>query len=137
MTPSPFSPLLHPPRWLRVAAGSAFAAGSVALLYQGAQPHAAGLFPAPWDKLAHALLFAAFGALAWIALGGRPPFAARFAPLAAIAVGVADEFAQSFSPGRVADAYDLLADAFGAIVAVWLLAAMRARDTRGGVDAPR
>jgi VanZ family protein len=136
VTSAPASPLLFPPRWLRLAAGAAFAVGAVALLYGGTQPQATGLFPAPWDKLAHAVVFAGFGALAWLALGGRPPIAARFAPLAAIAVGVADEFAQSFSPGRVADPHDLLADAVGAVLAVLLLAVMRARDTRRGVHRP-
>lgn len=123
----PFPDLLFPGRRLRLAAGAAFVFASVALLYEGAQPGAVGLVPAPWDKLAHAALFALFGALAWIALGGRVPLASRFAPLAAIAVGVADEFAQSFAPGRVADGWDLLADAIGALVAVRVLVGLRER----------
>jgi hypothetical protein len=36
------------------------------LFYLGAQPFAAGLIPAPWDKLAHLAVFAVLTTLLWI-----------------------------------------------------------------------
>jgi VanZ family protein len=47
---------------------------------------------------------------------------AAVAMLVTVAYGVSDEFHQSFVPGRVADAYDLLTDAIGALagtIACW------------------
>ena len=44
------------------------------------------------------------------------------AMLISIAYGISDEVHQSFVPGRVADAYDVLTDAFGALggtIACW------------------
>lgn len=80
-----------------------------ALFVGGAQPQAAGLIPAPWDKLAHATFFFVFALLL-----------ARFVslPIAlvivlAILVGAADEIHQSFLPGRVAGWDDWLADVVG------------------------
>lgn len=70
----------------------------VALFVGGAQPFAVGLFPAPWDKLAHASFFFVFAFLLfrYVSL----PIALVFA--LAMFVGAADEIHQSFLPGRVA-----------------------------------
>jgi VanZ family protein len=121
------SSILFPSRRLRVLAVAAFVAAAALLLHQGAQPHAVGLIPAPWDKLAHLGVFGAFAATAWVALGGVAPLADRLAPALALAIGVVDEIAQGFAPGRHVDATDLLADAAGALLAVWLLARLRDR----------
>ncbi|MBC7617686.1 MAG: VanZ family protein, partial [Candidatus Saccharibacteria bacterium] len=102
------------------------------LFVGGAQPFAVGLFTEPWDKLAHATVFAVLTALLAVALQGKPPqpgarwalrpgAALAVAALLAGAVGVADELHQATLPGRVAGLDDLLADAVG--VCVGLLAA--------------
>ena len=99
----------------------------VGLFVGGAQPMAVGLFTEPWDKLAHATVFAVLTALLALALQGKPPQpGARWAlrPGAALAVaavlagavGVADELHQATLPGRVAGLDDLLADAVGVCV---------------------
>ena len=85
----------------------------VGLFVGGAQPVAVGLFTEPWDKLAHATVFAVLTALLALALQGKPPqpgarWALRpaatlaVAALLAGAVGVADELHQATLPGRVA-----------------------------------
>jgi VanZ family protein len=119
--------IVRPPRWLRVLAGTLFVLAAALLLYQGAQPYAVGLFPVPWDKLVHAIVFAGFGALAWVSMGGTPPLADRIAPMAAFAVGIADEWAQAYVPGRVMDPGDLAADLLGAWLAVRILVGLRRR----------
>ena len=103
----------------------------VGLFVGGAQPMAVGLFTEPWDKLAHATVFAVLTALLALALQGKPPQpGARWAlrPGAALAVaavlagavGVADELHQATLPGRVAGLDDLLADAVGVCVGLWV-----------------
>ena len=103
----------------------------VGLFVGGAQPFAVGLFTEPWDKLAHATVFAVLTALLAVALQGRPPqpgarWALRpgaalvVAALLAGAVGVADELHQATLPGRVAGLDDLLADAVGIGLGLWV-----------------
>lgn len=76
------------------------------------------------DKVVHAL---AYGVLAGAALFAFPP-ATRRRRTAAVGLavvvfcilhGVADEFHQSFVPGRSASAGDIIADAIGAMLAVF------------------
>ena len=72
------------------------------------------------DWMTHGAGYAVLAVLACRALAGGfdRPVTARAAALAvAIAVlyGVTDELHQSFVPGRVADAWDLLKDAGGAV----------------------
>ena len=88
----------------------------VALFVGGAQPIAVGLFPAPWDKLAHASFFLVLSILM-----------ARFVSLPyvlvlvlAMLVGAGDEIHQSFLPGRVAGLDDWLADVVGSILGLTL-----------------
>ena len=75
-----------------------------------------------WDKIEHALGYAALGILALRAFhGGFTP--ARLGPtlLAGLTVvlwGISDEFHQSFVPGRDASVLDLLADTVGFLLAV-------------------
>jgi VanZ family protein len=87
------------------------AAVTFQLFYLGAQPFAAGLIPAPWDKLAHLAVFALLTTLLWIGTAGRMPLAVI---ATAIAVGALDELHQASLPGRFADAADFLADACAA-----------------------
>jgi len=84
--------------------------------YLGAQPIAVGLFPPPWDKLAHALTFGTLAALWCGVFRARRPWVA-LAIVAVIAAG--DEVHQIWLPGRSADLADFLADmaAAGLVVA--------------------
>ncbi len=71
----------------------------------------------PWDKLAHFLLFAAFGAL-W--LRGYPRQMVRIA-IAGIVLGLAIEILQSvLGWGRVGDGADFAADCVGLFFALGL-----------------
>ncbi len=99
------------------------------LFVGGAQPVAVGMFTEPWDKLAHATVFAVLTALLALALQGRAPgarwalrpgAALAVAALLAGAVGVADELHQATLPGRVAGLDDLLADAVGVSLGLWV-----------------
>ncbi len=99
------------------------------LFVGGAQPVAVGVLTAPWDKLAHTTVFAVLTALLALALQGRPPgarwalrpgAALAVAALLAGAVGVADELHQATLPGRVAGLDDLLADAVGICLGLWV-----------------
>ncbi len=82
-------------------------------------------------RAAHATLFAVLAALLALALQGKPPQpGARWAlrPGAALAVaallvgavGVADDLHQATLPGRVAGLDDLLADAVGIGLGLWV-----------------
>jgi VanZ family protein len=89
------------------------------LFYVGALPQAAGLIPAPWDKLAHAAVFAAFTTLLWFGSDGRMPLTV-IAVL--VVVAAADELRQAALPGRTADAVDFLVDVCAGAAAIGLLA---------------
>jgi hypothetical protein len=92
------------------------------LLVGGAQPVAVGLVPAPWDKLAHASVFAVLSAAIGYASGLRGWPMVLLALGGASAVGLADEWHQVYLPGRSAGWDDLVADCVGALlgtVAVW------------------
>jgi hypothetical protein len=88
----------------------------------GAQPAAVGLFSVPWDKVAHAGLFAVFAVLIGLAVGlVRVPrgLLLLLAFLGALAIGAADELHQATLPGRQAGWDDLAADAVGALIGAW------------------
>ena len=97
------------------------------LFYLAAKPFAAGLFPAPWDKLAHLTVYAGLTALLWLATGGRMTFTVV---AAVIAIGGLDELHQANIPGRVSDIADFATDAIagvGAGALMLLYARRRAR----------
>ena len=76
-----------------------------------------------FDKLLHALEFAAGGALlAWALLPRGPWRAFLLAALLAAAWGAGDEIHQGFVPGRDADVWDWVADAAGAVAGAAALA---------------
>ena len=90
------------------------------------------------DKLAHVIEYGALGLLSaramrrtWPLLGsGRALLAAA---LFTVVWGYTDEVHQAFVPGRDSNAFDLLADAIGAMAGVGLyaaLGALRARSRR-------
>ncbi|MDQ5905773.1 MAG: hypothetical protein QG584_500 [Pseudomonadota bacterium] len=92
------------------------------LFVGGAQPAAVGLFPVPWDKVAHAGLFAVFAVLIGLVVGlVRVPrgLLLLLAFLGALAIGAADELHQATLPGRQAGWDDLVADAVGALIGTW------------------
>lgn len=99
----------------------ALAAAIVLLLfYLGSLPIAVGLFPDPWDKLAHFALFGAIAGLLWLGLGGQ----AALGVVGAVAViGALDEWHQASLPGRSADYTDFLTDVIAASLAVLVLQA--------------
>jgi len=86
------------------------------LFYLGAKPMAVGLFPPPWDKLAHAVTFGTLAVLWSGVFRARRPWLT----LAIVAlIAAADEIHQLWLPGRSADVADFLADmaAAGLVVA--------------------
>ena len=108
-------------RWVALALAIVLPLG---LLVGGAQPVAVGLVPPPWDKLAHAGVFAVLAAAIGYASGLRGLPMALLALGGAGAVGLADEWHQMFLPGRSAGWDDLAADCVGAMLgtaAVWRL----------------
>jgi VanZ family protein len=86
-------------------------------IWGGNQPEAAGLFKAPWDKLAHLSWFAVLAGLLDFGLNLRFRF-----PAALFCLGVAlwDEGRQLTLPGRSADLGDLLFDGLGILIGLWI-----------------
>jgi len=108
----------------------AAAAITFLLFYLGAQPFAAGLIPARWDKLAHLAIFVTLTTLLLVGTAGRMPLAMI---AIVIAIGAFDELHQASLPGRQADAADFLTDACAATgtgaLLLWFYARRkRARD---------
>ena len=84
-----------------------------------------------WDKLLHAVGYAALGVLALRAFHGgfaRPRLRpTMLAGLVVVLWGVSDEFHQSFVPGRDPSALDVAADAVGFLFAVVIVRLWAAR----------
>lgn len=110
------------------------AVGVTMLFYLGAQPFAVGLFPEPWDKLAHLLFFSGITGLLWIGTAGHIPLA-----LIAIVAGIGaiDEWHQAGLPGRAMDLVDLLTDIAAALLTVIVLQAWQRRRVTQQVIADR
>ncbi|MEO8387062.1 VanZ family protein [Polaromonas sp.] len=121
MPPTTFSENL--PQTVRILAALSVILAATALYILGAQPIAVGLFPSPWDKLAHLLVFGMLGAAVGIASGSHGWRLTLRCVTGAIAVGVMDELHQAFLPGRSASWSDLAADAAGGLLGA---AALRA-----------
>ena len=88
------------------------------LFYLGAQPIAVGLFPAPWDKLAHFVVFSLITVLLLIGTAGRMPV---IVIATVVAIGALDEWHQAWLPGRTADVGDFLVDVCAAVGACAML----------------
>ena len=84
------------------------------LFIGGAQPVAVGLVPVPWDKVAHATVFAAIAFLLTFSRVRRHWGWLLASVLLTTAVGGADEIHQYLLPGRSCDWADFAADALGA-----------------------
>ena len=87
----------------------------------GAQPVAVNLIASPWDKLAHAVIFALLTWAIGIASGltGWRQFGLAF--LGAALIGLFDEWHQMYLPGRKAGWADFSADAAGSLIGIALL----------------
>ncbi|GAB4176879.1 MAG: hypothetical protein OHK0026_13940 [Rhodocyclaceae bacterium] len=112
--------------WLKRTAAAGAIVLMVALTWFNAQPVAAGLIPAPWDKLAHAGIFSTLCAA--LVLAGWP----RLWPAAVIVVPFAafDELRQLYLPGRSADWGDFFTDLAAMAVVLACAAALRRRGVK-------
>ncbi len=83
------------------------------------------------DKAVHVLIYGPLAILFCRAWQSLPGFQGRLKLVcwlgfgATVLYGASDEWHQSFVPGRSADVMDLLADALGALIGVWLYATVR------------
>jgi VanZ family protein len=94
-------------------------------VWGGNQPQAAGLFPAPWDKLAHVAWFATLAGLLVFGLRCSGIGFLITVALACMALGVWDEWRQIALPGRNFGLDDLLADGVGIVMGVILVSLVR------------
>lgn len=108
-------------RALRVTAVLLAVGLPLGLYIGGAQPVAVGLVPPPWDKLAHASVFALLAACIGYGSGLRGHAMLLLAFGAAVAVGALDEWHQVYLPGRSAGLDDLTTDAVGAALGAWAM----------------
>jgi len=124
---------LPPPGWIRAACLLAFAAFLVQLFVLDEPRIVERLVNLTWDKALHALAFGGMAALLWTSLGCDAPVLTW---LVITATGAVDELHQVFVPGRSADVLDVLADAVGAAIFVFVLhrVAMPRRIGRAGVN---
>ncbi len=99
------------------------ALGIVAALFIGGrQAGAVGLIPHPWDKLAHAGIFALLACAIGLSSNRRGWGRLAVAFSGALLVGALDEWHQVFLPGREADLSDFIADLIGSISGTVFLA---------------
>lgn len=89
-------------------------------VWGGNQPQAAGLVPAPWDKLAHLTWFATLAGLLVLGLRGSGRRIPLLVALACMALGSWDEWRQLALPGRSFGLDDLLADGVGIALGIFL-----------------
>jgi VanZ family protein len=88
------------------------------LFFLAAKPFAAGMFPPPWDKLAHLTVYGGLTVLLWLGTGGRMTFTVI---AAVVAVGGLDELHQAGIPGRAADIGDFAVDVLAGLAAGTLM----------------
>ena len=100
-------------------------------VWGGYQPQAAGLIPAPWDKLAHLTWFATLAGLLVFGLRSTGARTLLLVALACAALGVWDEWRQLALPGRTFGLDDLLADGVGIALGVFLATWARRVRLRG------
>ncbi len=102
----------------------------VAVAYLALHPQPPAAMTGGWDKLNHALAFAALAWSACLALGDS--VRRRWSAVAGLlAFGGAIELAQLVVPGRAGEWSDLLADVIGIVIGS-ALAALFHRSTRSG-----
>lgn len=96
----------------------------ILLVWVNGRPESAGLIPAPWDNLVHALVFGGLSVL--LVLGGCGYWIGF---LIVVAFGAFDELRQLDLPGRHASWSDFGIDVFAAAI-VFSLAGWLGRDDR-------
>jgi hypothetical protein len=104
-------------RNVRLLAAMTVILAGAGLYVLGAQAFAVGLFPSPWDKLAHVVTFAGMGGAFGLATGKRGWSGAFCCIAGALLIGIMDEWHQAYLPGRTASWSDLMADAAGGALA--------------------
>ena len=90
----------------------------VALFWGGSQPFAVGLFPVPYDKLAHSLYFATLSLLLWFGTAGEVAGTAVCRRVCDRRTGRAPS---GYLAGTVADVFDYLIDTVAAGIVISLL----------------
>jgi VanZ family protein len=130
---SPAAPSAPSARSGLSAIGSAWwwlAAGlyALAIFLLAGQSYPLGIKHMPFlvDKVIHVLVYGAFSVVLFAALRHSRPrtpslVLASVAAVIAVLYGLSDEYHQSFIPFRRTDAYDLAANAVGAVVAQGLV----------------
>ena len=130
---SPAAPSAPVARFGLSAIGSAWwwlAAGlyALAIFLLAGQSYPLGVKHLPFlvDKAIHVLVYGAFSVVLFAALRHSRPrtpslVLASVAAVIAVLYGLSDEYHQSFIPFRRTDAYDLAANAVGAVVAQGLV----------------
>jgi VanZ family protein len=98
------------------------------LFILGSQPFAAGLIPAPWDKLAHLALFGLLAVLLMVASGFSRPWTVV---VMLTLVAAADELHQRVLPGRHADPYDFGTDVAACVAATFVCSVWSRHGRRG------
>ena len=106
---------------LRFCAGFLTVAMSLGLYYGGAQPVAVGLFPWPWGKLVHSIVFGVLACSAGYATGMRGWRGVAAGFCVSVSVGAMDEWHQLSLPGRHGQLTDLFFDAAGAALGAGVL----------------
>ena len=116
-------PFIEPSDRLRTLCLLLLASLVTLLLVGGHQPQSQSvLLSPPFDKVAHAVVYGGFAALAWVAAGARK----HLLPMAVVlVVGLMDETMQYYTPGRHADLADLVADLLGGALALAILVQLR------------
>lgn len=94
------------------------------LFWGGRQPVAVGLFPSPFDLLAHLAAYSVLTVLLWLAAGQRWPW---LVVIAVGLVGLLDELQQIGLPGRNPSLVDGSMDVVAAVVMVGILTLGRRR----------
>jgi hypothetical protein len=88
----------------------------------GEQPGAGALFPPPWDKAVHTLVYGTIGVMVGMAF---PRLSFTAIVLVVVGIGSLDEIHQAFLPGREAGFADLFADLIGGLVFLPVLLLLR------------
>jgi hypothetical protein len=111
-------------RYMRGLAAIGVVVAGAGLYTLGAQPFAVGLFPAPWDKLAHTSVFALIALATGVASGTTGWRRTLWCVAGAVVLGMLDEWHQAYLPGREAGWDDLAADALGGLLGAAMLYAL-------------
>jgi VanZ family protein len=124
------------PGWLHALSLLLALAWAGVIFFLSSQPGTDTPLPFPhMDKLLHGLVFGILGLLVLGAMRSGKHGHRRTQVWTALAIagsyGVLDEIHQHFVPGRMPDAFDVLADLTGAALGIWLLHTIIRRRYRG------